>query len=42
MYETCGHRHSKICDVYCKGSVYGDILCLRHTLVCFKYLKEYP
>ena len=32
MYETYGHRHSSKCDAYCKGSVNGNILCLRHTL----------
>ena len=40
MYETCGHRHSNICDVYIKGSVYGDILCLRHTLYVLVVLKK--
>ena len=32
MNDTCGHRYSNICDLYFKDYVYGNILCLRHTL----------
>ena len=40
IYETCGHRHSNICDVYCKGTFYGDILRLRHTLYALVVRKK--
>ena len=40
MIDTCGHTYSNICNVYFKGSVYGDIICLRHTLYAFVVWKK--